>query len=122
MTRYRAIWDKSGFKAEIENDEVKFWRDDEPVKGSDLPSPSLISDHHEPFKSMADGKIYDSKSAYRTSLKRHGMRELGNDAPLTAAPPVVKSTRREVLTKRLADMSDKQANKILKTLKKGNLP
>lgn len=31
--------------------------------------------------SMADGKYYDSKSAYRRSLKEKGLIELGTDAP-----------------------------------------
>lgn len=39
----------------------------------------IISDQHEPFKSMADGKMYDSKSAYRRSLKVHGCEEVGNE-------------------------------------------
>lgn len=33
------------------------------------------------LQSMADGKFYDSKSAYRKSLKEKGMVELGSDAP-----------------------------------------
>lgn len=33
------------------------------------------------IKSMADGKQYDSKSAYRRSLKEKGLVEVGNDAP-----------------------------------------
>ena len=33
------------------------------------------------LRSQADGKMYDSKSAYRKSLKAHGMVEMGNDAP-----------------------------------------
>ena len=33
------------------------------------------------FRSMADGKMYDSKAAYRASLKVHGMREIGNEIP-----------------------------------------
>lgn len=46
---------------------------------SRLSAPMISSDTHEPFQSMADGKMYDSKSAYRASLKLHGMREIGND-------------------------------------------
>lgn len=41
---------------------------------SDLPAPNFILDGAEPFKSMADGKIYDSKSTYYESLKREGCR------------------------------------------------
>lgn len=46
------------------------------------PRVALISDHHEPFKSMADGKIYDSKSAYRRECKARGHEELGNDVEM----------------------------------------
>ena len=44
-----------------------------------LPAPMVISDTADAFKSMADGKFYDSKSSYRAELKRQGMREIGND-------------------------------------------
>ena len=42
-------------------------------------APYVNSDTHTPFQSMADGKIYDSKSAYRASLAEHGMQEIGNE-------------------------------------------
>lgn len=35
------------------------------------------------LKSMADGKNYDSKSAYYASLKEKGYEVVGNDAPTT---------------------------------------
>ncbi len=41
----------------------------------------VISDYHDPFQSMADGKTYDSKSEYRAALKAEGCHELGNDRP-----------------------------------------
>ena len=122
--RYRAIFDGNGLKAEIEGDQVTFLRPD-PAHDtrSDLPAPRLIRDHTEPFQSMADGKLYDSKSAYRQTLKDRGLVELGNDAPLTPPPkPPPKSTRREALHRRFADVSDKQANKMLKQLKKDLTP
>lgn len=47
--------------------------------------PNVISDSLgegvQGLTNMADGKQYDSKSAYRKSLKEHGMVEMGNDAP-----------------------------------------
>lgn len=48
--------------------------------------PMVISDEHAPFKSMADGRIYDSKSAYRRTLKEHGFIEVGNDEPAPRYP------------------------------------
>ena len=53
--------------------------------------PHVISDYTgggiDGIKSMADGKYYDSKSAYRKELKRHGLVELGNDAPTKGKGP-----------------------------------
>jgi|DEB0MinimDraft_6_1074348.scaffolds.fasta_scaffold46587_2 hypothetical protein len=43
--------------------------------------PYIISDNHEPFRSMVDGLWYDSKSSYRKSLKAKGMVEMGNEMP-----------------------------------------
>lgn len=51
----------------------------------------IISDTMEPIRSMADGKMYDSKSRYRGDLRARGLVEVGNErmtqAP-TARPPV----------------------------------
>jgi hypothetical protein len=46
---------------------------------STLSAPYLIGDTTDAFQSMADGKLYDSKSAYRAELRRQGLREIGND-------------------------------------------
>ena len=46
---------------------------------SSLPAPMVISDATDAFKSMADGRFYESKSSYRTELRRRGLREIGND-------------------------------------------
>jgi hypothetical protein len=120
MKRYRAIYDGKGLLAEYEGEECVFLREDyQAPNRSDLPSPSLISDQHAPFVSMADGKTYDSKSAYRATLKQRGLTEVGNEAPVVSRQkPVSTNTRREVLHKRLADVSDREANKLLKSLKK----
>ncbi len=42
-----------------------------------------------PFKSMADGKTYDSKSRYRAEAKARGYIEVGNERvePETYEPP-----------------------------------
>lgn len=44
-------------------------------------APMIISDTQAPFRSMATGRIHDSKSAYRAELRAHGYREVGNNAP-----------------------------------------
>jgi hypothetical protein len=39
----------------------------------------IISDTAEPFKSMADGQVYDSKSNYYKSLKQGDFEIVGNE-------------------------------------------
>lgn len=61
-----------------------FW-DDKARKWVDWPDrppqPRIhyITDHADPFRSQGDGKIYDSKSKYRKSLKEQGYVELGSE-------------------------------------------
>lgn len=60
---------------------------------SGLAAPMLNLDTVEGFKSMADGKMYDSKATYRASLKVQGMREIGNEVEahikeVTAPKPI----------------------------------
>jgi hypothetical protein len=54
---------------------------------SEYRPPMIISDYMPTgaLRSMADGKMYDSKSKYYQSVKDAGMVVLGNDAPRT--PP-----------------------------------
>lgn len=118
--RYRAIYDGKGLLAEYEGDDCTYLRDDyQAPNRSDLPSPRIVSDSHDPFVSMADGRTYDSKSAYRATLKDRGLTEVGNEAPtISRQKPITDNTRREVLHQRLGDVSDREANKLLKSLKK----
>lgn len=122
--RYRAVWDSKGLLVEQEGPNVTFLRADyAPANRSDLAAPALIRDQTDPFKSMADGKVYDSKSAYRQTLKDRGLVELGNDAPIAPPPPPpAKTDRRQKLHRQLADVSDREANKLLKSLKKEIAP
>jgi hypothetical protein len=58
---------------------------EKPSRHSDLPCPYIQSDSIE-VRSMADGRVYDSKSGLRRSYKARGLVELGNDAPTEARP------------------------------------
>lgn len=62
--------------------------------------PQVIGDYvagpGDAIKSMADGKMYDSKSEYRKELKRQGLVELGNDAPTTCKEPEYKICEKEL--------------------------
>jgi hypothetical protein len=60
---------------------------------STLPAPHVLTDTMPPVQSMASGRIYESKSAIRAEYKRLGLREVGNDVPMT--PPAPKRPRRE---------------------------
>jgi hypothetical protein len=56
----------------------------------------VIGDSIAPFRSMADGKIYESKSQYRADLKARGLVEVGNEkvtAKPAALPPVRETLR-----------------------------
>ncbi len=48
--------------------------DNSASKRSDFPCPYIATDTVKPFRSMADGKVYDSKSTYFESLKRNECR------------------------------------------------
>lgn len=48
-------------------------------KRSGLAAPGLIRDQMDPVRSMASGKMYDSKSAIRAEYKWLGVEEIGND-------------------------------------------
>jgi hypothetical protein len=116
--RYRAVFDKKGLLAEYEGEELVYLRDDyRAPKESDLGRPMVIRDI-EPYQNMINGKMISSRSEHRELLKRHNCVEVGNEKMETkvVAP---KTNRREIIAKQLGDMSDNQANKILKQLKKG---
>ena len=66
------------------------------VARSDMPTPMVISDTMDPTKSMADGKVYTSKSGIRATYKPSGnpngysYAEVGNDyegKPLSRPDP-----------------------------------
>ena len=95
MSKYKAIFDKKGLLAEFEDGEMVYLREEySPPEKSDLASPMIMRDI-EPYQNM-----------------------IGNEKMQTkiAATP---NNRRELISRQLGDMSDKQANKVLKQLKNG---
>lgn len=79
------------------------WIDKTLVRGSVERRTHFISpDSIGAFRSMADGEIYDSKSAYRRTLKEKGMLEVGNEDPRKHAkkqwdmPPVSESIKQAI--------------------------
>lgn len=76
-----------------------------------------VQDDIKPYKSMADGSMITSRSQHRRHLKRHGCIEVGNEVMKSAPQPVVKDTRKEVLRAQLANMTHKDANRILERIR-----
>lgn len=75
-----------------------------PVAASDFPSPRVIGDGMEPTEHI-DGRLYDSKSAFRAVTKANGMIEVGNDPARFNRPGQVKANpekRREAVNKAMA--------------------
>ena len=116
MSRYRAIYDTAGLKAEYQDGELTFWRDDGPrVETKNV---HVIKDI-EPYKSMINGEMITSRSQHRAHLRAHNCIEIGNEDPtkhISRTAPEI--SRREKLHRQLGDMSDRQANQLLKQLKK----
>ena len=56
----------------------------------------VIEDTHRPFRSQLDGKMYDSKSTYRKTLKSAGKEEVGGDIS-AFKPPKHESTQAEIV-------------------------
>lgn len=69
-----------------------------------------------PYKSMADGTMITGRAMHREHLRKHNCFEVGNET-MTSRAPVVKDTRREVLSAQLANMSHSQANKLMDRLR-----
>lgn len=82
------------------------------------PQQHVMSDI-QPYKSMITGEQITSRSFHRDHLKAHGCIEIGNEK--MESKPVQtdqRAERRKILSQQLGDMSDRQANKILKELRR----
>ena len=89
-------------------------------KGSDEHYDSLgpmVMPDIQPYKSMIDGSMITSRSVHRDHLRQHNCIEIGNEKMETKLPPP-KDTRREVMQAQLANMTHKDAQKILSQLRR----
>jgi len=76
MARFRLCRACRGFHL------VDAWPQDcatENLARSELPGPAVRVDEISPLRSMADGRLYDSKSAYYASVRRAGCQIVGDD-------------------------------------------
>jgi len=114
MSKYKAIYDRKGLLAEYQDEEL-VWVREELDKGKN-PGHQIMLDI-QPYKSMVDGSMITSRSKHREHLRQHNCIEIGNET-MQNTPPPVQSNRREMLHRRLGDMSDRQANQILAQLRR----
>jgi len=114
MSRTRTVYDSKGEAAEYLDDELVWVRDD--YSPNVKVGINVIHDI-EPYQSMVDGSMIRSRSHHRDHLRAHGCIEVGNEKMETRLSTPTGS-RREVLHHQLADMSDRQANKFLKNLRR----
>lgn len=57
-----------------------------PVARSALPCPAIRSDGMSTIRSMADGRLYDSRSAYERSVREAGCEIVGDDMGASSTP------------------------------------
>ena len=71
----------------------------------------------QPYQSMIDGSMITSRSRHREHLQAHGCIEVGNEKMENRAPAPVQSQRRDILRQQVANMTHKEANRILSKLR-----
>mgnify|MGYP001605292131 CR=1 FL=1 len=74
-------------------------------------SPMVMGDI-DPYQSMIDGSVIESRSEHREHLHRHGYQEVGDDSSLmkqhTGIPDVSPQKRKELIRSQIASLTDKQ--------------
>ena len=78
---------------------------------------SFISDI-QPYQSMIDGHRVTSRSEHRAHLRENNCIEIGNEKMEVRQPvPPDRDARRRILHQQLENMTDRQADKIMKHLR-----
>ena len=78
---------------------------------------SFISDI-QPYQSMIDGHVVTSRSEHRAHLRENNCIEIGNEKMEVRQPvPPDRDARRRILHQQLENMTDRQADKIMKHLR-----
>ena len=114
MSKYKAIYDRKGLLAEYQDEELVWVREE--LDKHTKPGHQIMLDI-QPYTSMVDGSMITSRSKHREHLRQHNCIEIGNEK-MQNTPPPVQNNRREMLHRRLGDMSDRQANQILAQLRR----
>ena len=76
-----------------------------------------VQDDIKPYESMITGQMITSRSQHRRHLKAHRCIEVGNEEMHNSKPREFKSNRREILREQLANMTHKDANRILERIR-----
>jgi hypothetical protein len=71
----------------------------------------------QPYKSMIDGRMITSRSSHREHLRDNNCIEVGNEKMETKLKPPDGRARRELLHRQLANVSDREANRLLASLR-----
>lgn len=61
-------------------------RDTAPPRNASSNAPNVISDHMDPTRHMADGRLYTSKSQFRAATRAAGCVEVGNETATLLKP------------------------------------
>lgn len=70
-----------------------------------------------PYQSMIDGSMIAGRAQHRSHLRDHGCIEIGNEKMESKLPPADPRQRRQMLREQLADMTDRQADRIMSGLR-----
>lgn len=74
--------------------------------------PQVVGDL-KPYRSMIDGSIIDGRKRHRDHLKAHRCAEVGNDTSHMQRKPIALPSRKEGLHRLMADMSDRDVQRIV---------
>lgn len=114
MTRSRMIYDRHGMVAEYEDGEL-VWARTDAVAGRKTEGPQIVQDIAA-YRSMIDGSVIDGRKRHRDHLKAHGCVEVGNDTShMKRTPQPVGQSRKESLHRLLADVGDRDIQRIVQT-------
>lgn len=69
----------------------------EQLARSQFPCPMIITDTQDDIKSMADGKIYSSKSQMRKAYKQAGLIEVGDQASTSSGKHITSNSKKHVI-------------------------
>lgn len=70
-------------------------------------APYIVKDGMDPVQHMGNGRVYDSKSAFRRATRDLHLVELGNDAPAgTSKIPVDRKELREDIRQAMAQVAE----------------